>query len=157
MVVFATNRVTEREVAINFHDSEGGEDRHAEPRSLCSVSSPNVLSVLEAGTISDTLTYFVTPRCSGGSLARLTVEPIGALRALDYPIQIGSGLVAIHSRGMVHRDIKPGNIVVEGDRPLIADFGSVRNVPYTQTASEVSNHTTLYRPPEVEPGLPFSI
>ncbi len=156
-VVFARNSVTQSEVAIKFHDSDGGAGRHDEPRLLNAVRSPNVLQVFDAGVLSETLAYFVTPRCDGGSLEGLIGGMVSARRALALALGIARGIAAIHEKAMVHRDLKPGNVVVSGGEPMIADFGSVRAIPYAQSSRVVSMHTVLYRPPEVDVGAVYGI
>lgn len=145
---FAKNRVSRRDVAIKFYCGQQGERQHDEPRLLAAIDSPNVLSILDARLIAGEWGYFVTPRCSEGDIDDLIQSRPSAHRAVDAAIAICHGVSAIHARRMVHRDLKPGNIVLDGGAPRIADFGSVRAFEAGQNTTHASRHSILYRPPE---------
>jgi serine/threonine protein kinase len=147
-LMFARNIVSLMDVAIKFYYGEPGEDRHEEPRQLTAVVNPNVLQILDVRVISGEWGYFITPRCFEGDLDDLISTSPGTHRAIDVALGICSGCSAIHALQMLHRDLKPGNIVVSKGQPKIADFGSVRRL--TDGADEVnaSRHSILYRPPE---------
>lgn len=144
----ARNKISEKEVAIKFYSGEPGDHRHDEPKQLAQIASPHVLPILEARKISDDWAYFVTPWCTGGDLDDYFETSPSAHTAIDVAIAICKGASAIHAAGMLHRDLKPGNIVMENGRPLIADFGSVRILPKGHASVVASRHTALYRPPE---------
>jgi len=144
---FASNAVTEQEVVIKFY-SAAEDRRHDEPRLLAKVNSANVLRILDARAVSEEWAYFITPKCSGGDLDDRMRSGLSALEALDAALHICSGVSAIHAAGLVHRDLKPGNIVVEDNIPLIADFGSVRQLGHDGAGVNPSRHSILFRPPE---------
>lgn len=145
---FAKNKITSASVAIKFYAGEQGEARHDEPRQLCLIKSRNVLPILDARSVCDEWGYFATPRCFEGDLDDLIVSQPSVHEAIDVAIGICNGVSAIHALNMLHRDLKPGNIVMHEGTPQIADFGSVRML--TDGASHVaaSRHSILYRPPE---------
>lgn len=145
---FSRNKVSHQQVAIKFYYGEQGERQHDEPRQLATVNSPNVLQILDARMISDDWGYFITPRCTEGDLDDFIQSHPSALRAIDAAIAICRGVSAIHAQNMVHRDLKPGNIVLDGGTPKIADFGSVRLIEEGRTTTHASRHSILYRPPE---------
>lgn len=145
---FAENKISGRSVAIKFYCGEPGERQHDEPRQLAAVHSPNVLPILDARMVSDEWGYFVTPRCRDGDLDDLIATRPSVYSAVDAVIGICRGLSAIHAERMVHRDLKPGNIVLDGGTPRIADFGSVRALDEGQETTQASRHSVLYRPPE---------
>ena len=145
---FAKNRVSLAEVAIKFYAGEVGDRRHNEPRLLSAISSPNVLPVHEARTISEDWGYFITPRCDGGDLDDFIATRPSAHQAIDVALGISTGVSVLHAGGMVHRDLKPGNIVMDGGVPRIADFGSVRLLANGEAETTASQHSALYRPPE---------
>lgn len=147
-MVFARNAVSRMDVAIKFYYGEPGEDRHDEPRQLTAVVNPNVLQILDARVISNEWAYFITPRCFEGDLDDLICESPSAQRAIDVALGICSGCSAIHALQMLHRDLKPGNIVVSEGQPRIADFGSVRRLADGADDVNASRHSILYRPPE---------
>jgi len=145
---FAENRISGRSVAIKFYCGEPGERQHDEPRQLAAISSPNVLPILDARMVSDEWGYFATPRCLDGDLDDL-IEGFPSVHcAVDAAIGICRGVSAIHAERMVHRDLKPGNIVLDRGAPRIADFGSVRALDEGEETTHASGHSVLYRPPE---------
>lgn len=125
-----------------------GERRHDEPRLLASIQCQNVLRIIDARNLSDEWAFFLTPRCGDGDLDALIAERPSALHAIDVALGICSGASAIHANGLIHRDLKPGNIVCEKGVPMIADFGSVRQLAEGETDIPASGHSALYRPPE---------
>ena len=109
---------------------ELGVDRFLrEIRIAAGLSHPNILSVFDSGEADDLL-YFVMPYVAGETLRdRLRKE--GALpldEAVRVTGEIGEALDRAHEAGIVHRDIKPGNILVESGHALVADFGVARAV-----------------------------
>ncbi|HEX4652418.1 MAG TPA: serine/threonine-protein kinase [Granulicella sp.] len=145
---FARNRISQLEVAIKFYSGETGERRHDEPKLLSQIQSPNVLQIYEARDVSQDWAYFVTPRCRGGDLDDLIKSRPSVHESIDTVLGISHGVSAIHSMGMVHRDLKPGNIVLYGQVPRIADFGTVRVLEQGSSVTTASQHSGLYRPPE---------
>lgn len=147
-LVFAKNRISGADVAIKFYYGAPGERRHDEPRLLASISSPNVLRIIDARNLSDEWAFFLTPRCGDGNLDALIETKPSAIQAIDLALGICTGASAIHASGLIHRDLKPANIVCDGGIPLIADFGSVRQLAEGETDLPASGHSALYRPPE---------
>lgn len=145
---FAENKISGRSVAIKFYCGEPGERQHDEPRQLAAIDSPNVLPILDARMVSEEWGYFVTPRCGDGDLDDLIEARPSVHSAIDTTIGICRGVSSIHAKRMVHRDLKPGNIVLDGGIPRIADFGSVRALDDGQETTQASRHSILYRPPE---------
>jgi serine/threonine protein kinase len=109
---FAKNNVTNASVAIKFYAGELGEARHDEPRQLCLIKNRNVLPILDARSVSEEWGYFATPRCFEGDLDDLIATQPSVHGALDVALGICNGVSAIHALNMLHRDLKPGNIVM---------------------------------------------
>lgn len=147
-MVFAKNKVSHMDVAIKFYYGEPGDGRHDEPRQLTAVDNANVLKILDARVISDEWGYFITPRCFEGDLDDLIASRPDAHSAIDIALGICSGCSAIHALNMLHRDLKPGNVVISNGQPRIADFGSVRRLEDGAETVNASRHSILYRPPE---------
>lgn len=145
---FAKNKITNASVAIKFYAGEQGEARHDEPRQLCLIKSRNVLPILDARSVSEEWGYFATPRCFEGDLDDLIATQPSVYEALDMGLGICNGVSAIHALKMLHRDLKPGNIVIHAGTPQIADFGSVRMLSDGESHVTASRHSILYRPPE---------
>jgi tetratricopeptide (TPR) repeat protein len=135
-----------------------GAERFArEIRITSRLQHPNILAVLDSGQ-ADGHPYYVMPFVDGESLAqRLRREsqlPID--QALDLTAQIADALVTAHEQGFVHRDIKPGNILLTGGRALLADFGIARAMDLLTdeklTESGVALGTATYMSPEQASG-----
>ena len=90
---------------------------------------PNVIGVVDVGETSDGLRYMVMDFAEGESLADLLAEaPMPAPRILNLTRQLLEGLYHAHEAGLIHRDFKPENVIVERDAhdaevPRIVDFG----------------------------------
>lgn len=144
---FARNKVTDVQIAIKFYAGAQGETRHDEPKQLSAIRSGNVLPILDARNVSNEWGYFITPRCFEGDVDDLIATQPSVLSAVDVALGICNGVSAVHKMNMVHRDLKPGNIVLLHGAPQIADFGSVRQLSSTGTVN-ASQHSILFRPPE---------
>lgn len=145
---FATNNITGAEIAIKFYSGRPGEARHDEPRQLSAIRSANVLSILDAKDVSAEWAYFITPRCFEGDLDDLIANGPSAHFAVDTALGICNGLSSIHALRMLHRDLKPGNVVLQNSIAQIADFGSVRALAQGCNEVNASQHSVLFRPPE---------
>ena len=95
-----------------------------EAQLLASLSHPNVLTVHDVGGVDPEL-YVVMELVDGAPISRWLSETRPGWRAIiDVYLQAGRGLVAAHQLGIVHRDIKPDNILVaKSGRVLVGDFG----------------------------------
>ena len=134
MVFRAQDRFTRGTVALKvLHPelSHGiGSDRFLrEVRIVASLRHPNIIPLLSAG-IADELPYYVMPCIDGQTLrARLQREPqLPMSLVLSVTNDVAAALDAAHAQGILHRDIKPQNILLDGDRALVADFGIARAI-----------------------------
>ncbi|HET7600299.1 MAG TPA: serine/threonine-protein kinase, partial [Gemmatimonadales bacterium] len=104
--------------------SVGPERFLREIRIAAGLTHPHILSVHDSGEAGGLL-YFVMPYVEGESLrARLAREgPLPLEDALRIAREVADALAYAHSQGVVHRDIKPGNILLVGGHAVVADFG----------------------------------
>jgi serine/threonine-protein kinase len=109
-----------------------------EAKAAASVEHPGVLPVYEAG-VQDGVLFVATRYAAGGDLRRALAEhgPADPEVAVEIAGQVADALDAAHARGLLHRDVKTANILLEGDlgrnvRAYLADFGLVRRTA-TQT------------------------
>ncbi|HEU0237078.1 MAG TPA: serine/threonine-protein kinase [Candidatus Limnocylindrales bacterium] len=101
-----------------------------EARSLAAAGHPAIVSIFDVEP-GDPATgrepFYVMELCDGGSLAdRLADGPLPPDDAVHVLAAVAEGLAALHDRGIVHRDVKPGNILTCGGRTKLADFGLAR-------------------------------
>jgi eukaryotic-like serine/threonine-protein kinase len=147
---FGTNRLHQQRVAVKFYDWGGDPAYHAEPRYLASLNADNVVTIMDAAFVDAKYAYFVTPFFERGDLDDELSRGIHAnLRAVNFIRDVLSGLSHLHAGRLLHRDLKPQNILVsDDDRALIGDFGSVKRIPDGQLAVPGSGHSLIFRPPE---------
>jgi serine/threonine protein kinase len=120
----------DRPVAIklirpDFGDDEGAQQRFVqEARALAKLAHPYIVSVFDCGKAGD-LYYLVMEYVAGTSLRRLLAQQaVSGRDVLDFLPQIGEALQHAHESGLVHRDVKPENILVDRrNRVRLVDFG----------------------------------
>jgi eukaryotic-like serine/threonine-protein kinase len=122
-----------------------------EARSVARLNSPNVVAVYDQGCDGDLL-YLVMEYVPGRTLRELMRERggLGAREALDIISGVLTGLAAAHQAGIIHRDVKPENVLLgEGNVVKVADFGLARaasGVSHTRTGMLIG--TAAYLAPE---------
>lgn len=113
---------------------------------------PNVLPIIDA-EVYDGQVVIVSEYADGGSLAD-KLKDVGTTshkHAAELTIGILSGLEFLHNRQIIHRDIKPQNILLQGDTPRLADFGISRAMQTTAVSSTIIG-TDSYMSPEAFDG-----
>jgi serine/threonine protein kinase len=137
----------ERTLVANFQNEAVALDR---------VRHPHIISRLGHGTAIDlegtTFHYIVLEYLPGGDMSVLTRNhPLPIKKALFYLEQVCSGLVHAHSCGVIHRDIKPHNLLLTSDKQVvkIADFGVARMEATEGVITRVG--TNIYAAPEHNP------
>jgi hypothetical protein len=122
-----------------------------ESRAAAQVRHPNICPIYDVGEQDDT-PYLVMAYIAGPSLSqRLQEGPPDVASAVALCRKMASALAAVHTAGILHRDLKPGNILLDGaGEPLLTDFGLARSAgaaePLTQEGMVVG--TPAYMPPE---------
>ena len=104
-----------------------------EGRALASISHPNVVTLIDRGS-TDTDDYLVFEYVEGRSLKEMIKEnPLGVAEAGRILGQVAEGLAAAHQAGMVHRDVKPQNILIDRQgHAKITDFGIATGADWTR-------------------------
>lgn len=102
----------------------GAERFVVEIKTTASMSHPHILPLFDSGT-ADGFLFYVMPYIEGETLRdKLNRETqLGIDEAVRIAREVLDALEYAHSRGVIHRDIKPENILMQGGRPMIADFG----------------------------------
>ena len=143
----AMDEQLDREVAVKLLRPQFGNDPgfaarfKQEARSAGSLSHPNIVSVYDYGTDAETGGQFIVMQLIDGEdlAAILQKGPLKTEDAVRIAIGVASALEAAHRRGIVHRDVKPGNILIDQD-VKVTDFGIARAV---SEASMTVTGTTL--------------
>jgi serine/threonine protein kinase len=91
-------------------------------------SQPHIVSIIDTGVTADDRRYIVMEYCEGGSYAQILRQkgPLPVDDVVDVGIKIGQALHAAHVVGIVHRDVKPSNILRSRFGPALTDFGIAR-------------------------------
>ena len=115
----ATDTRLDRPVAIKKTHHEFSDRFEREARAISALNHPHICTLYDVGS-----DYLVMELVEGDTLASLIRRgPIPLERALEYAIQIADALAAAHAAGVVHRDLKPGNIIVTRNGVKVLDFG----------------------------------
>ncbi|MCA8938820.1 MAG: serine/threonine protein kinase, partial [Planctomycetes bacterium] len=136
--------------------AENVERFRREVRVLTKLSHPSIVPLLDAGEF-DGQPYFVMEFVEGGDLEEYSKQyPVSPSEAADWILQIAEGLSHMHREGLVHRDVKPANILLETDgKVTLVDFGLVhalRDQTANLTQSGVSLGTPAFMAPEQAQG-----
>jgi serine/threonine-protein kinase len=162
-VYLARDQTLDRAVAVKVMHREMSEQAdqlerfRQEARAVAKLSHPNVVAVIDAGEDGG-YPYIVFEYVEGETLKQ-RIARIGALdpqEALAYAIEIARGLTVAHGRNMVHRDIKPQNVLIDSEgRAKLTDFGISRQLEQDgMTATGRVLGTTDYVAPEQAMGHP---
>ena len=123
----------------------------AEALAAAAIEHPNVVPVYDAGVV-DGVPFIAMRLIDGPSLAEVVAHgPLDVRRAVALIVQVASALEAAHARGVLHRDVKPANVLLDDDHAYVTDFG----VAHRMTDPAVSVVGTVgYLAPEVLGGGP---
>jgi YVTN family beta-propeller protein len=156
VVYRARDDVLDRNVAVKlvgaeFAQDAGFRDRFiVESRLAASLDHPNVVPVYGAGEVGGRL-FLAMRHVQGRDLRKLLGEeaPLGPARALSICGQVADALDAAHERGLVHRDVKPSNVLLdEREHAYLADFGLTRRDDGEGAVHGASIGTPAYVAPE---------
>jgi len=145
----AVDRNTGRRTAVKFYTHRGGVDWSLLSREVEKLAflfaDRYVVQLVDVGWNADP-PYYVMEYLERGSLAdRLQSGPMSTVDAVEMFREIAVGLVHAHDKGVLHCDLKPGNVLLDGDdRPRLADFGQAR----LSTEQTPALGTLFYMAPE---------
>jgi eukaryotic-like serine/threonine-protein kinase len=162
-VYLASDRVLERQVAVKVLSPPYAQDPvfverfRREARSAASLSHPNIVAVFDSGSDAGEH-YLVMEYVAGQSLAELLADQgrLAPRRAAELGVEVCAALAAAHAQGLVHRDVKPANVLVGAEgRVKVADFGIVKAAAtVTLTGNGTVLGTAAYLSPEQAQGGP---
>jgi eukaryotic-like serine/threonine-protein kinase len=156
-VYCAFDTLLERNVALKILHAQYGEDEEyverfrREARAVAQLSHPNIVTVIDRGE-EDGKQFIVFELIEGENLKDLVERggPMPVRRSLELGLEVGRALAFAHAQGLVHRDVKPQNVLLNDDgRAKVTDFGIVRSldaVGHTETGTVLG--TSHYIAPE---------
>ncbi|MFI6501206.1 serine/threonine-protein kinase [Nonomuraea typhae] len=153
IVYLALQSAVGREVALKVDNRVllSERDRRRFLREVTSAGAlsghPHVVPVYDAGLLPDGRPYMVLELCPGGSLAGRRLSPA---EVRDAGVRIADALAAAHAQGVLHRDVKPGNILINRyGHVALSDFG-LATMPESGPDASVTREslTPAYAPPE---------
>jgi serine/threonine protein kinase len=152
----ATQDSVGREVAVKVEnrtlDSERDQRRFLrEARAAGRMSShPHVVDLFDIGVTSDQHPYMIMELCDGSYADRMRSSPLDALEARDVGVKIADALADAHQLGVLHRDVKPANILYSRfSEPALADFGLAILAEMRDSSITLEVLTPAYAPPEM--------
>ncbi len=159
----ATDHLLERDVAVKVMRASTASDRdrlhfHREARTLAQFDHPNLVSVLDAGISADQ-PYLVMDLIDGRSLAEACADgPLPERQVARIGASLVDALAYVHQHGVVHRDVKPGNVLLGADGIVrLADFGIARLLSDAhETSGSPLMGTAAYLAPEQVRGEPVA-
>lgn len=162
VVYRAKDTVLGRTVALKFLPPMFAQDEDArkrfvhEAKAVSALDHPNVAVVHEIGTGENGEMFLVMAFYEGQTLEDIIADgPVDLDDTVRYMLEAAKGLDAAHSKGIIHRDIKPGNIMVtESGLLKILDFGLAKVSDVTMTMGAMSLGTLAYMSPEQAQGQP---
>ncbi|WP_341924677.1 serine/threonine-protein kinase [Nocardioides psychrotolerans] len=148
-------------VAVKVLADNWTEDHHVmqrfleEGRYLRRVESPHVVTVYDAGTLEDGRPYLVMTYADQGTLAdRLEVEGLTTRQALEVVRQVAAGLQALHDRDILHRDVKPANVLfrtVDHDlRAMVGDLGLGKALDVSSRLTMIAGTPSFVAPEQAQ-------
>ncbi len=131
LVYLADDEQLERQVALKVPharmvETSGSADQYlAEARTVASLDHPNIVPVYDVGSTNQFACFIVSKYIPGTSLGgRIKQARLSSIESVELIIPLAEALHYAHGKGFVHRDIKPGNILIDADhKPYLVDFG----------------------------------
>ena len=118
-VYLGTDTRLGRSVAIKVSSREFNDRFEREARAISTLNHPNICTLYDVGP-----NYLVLELVEGETLSKIIARgPLPLDKALSYAVQIVDALAAAHAKGVIHRDLKPGNIIITKNGVKVLDFG----------------------------------
>ncbi len=161
VVYKAIQKPSGRAVALKLLDLNASEEQreeyyhrfHREAAIIARLEHLHILPIYGYGIIGDEYAYIAMRLAVGGSVAdQLSQQPFETMRAVEICLQVASALGAAHEQGIIHRDIKPGNVLLdEAGNAYLTDFGLATFTDFATrlTTSNALVGTPAYVAPEM--------
>lgn len=141
-------------LSLDAHHEDEFERLKEEAQALAQLDHTNILPIIDFGREGD-LAYIVTKYIPGGTLADRISDGLSVETAIKIATQLAEALYYAHQNHIIHRDVKPGNVLMDTDgKPLLADFGLVKCLTAAKdlTMSDAFLGTPAYIAPEQAEG-----
>jgi serine/threonine protein kinase len=153
-IFFGYHSIFDRRIALKIYYGNDKSSSHYEPRVMSKIEHDNILRVRDAKRIGSYYSYYMTDEIDGGDLEKCFLSgDLDLKEKLNIIHGVLNGLTELHSpqNSLVHRDLKPKNILVykESKLPLISDFGSIKRFDQNLGHVSGSKTTLVYMPKEV--------
>jgi len=141
-VYLGTDTRLDRPVAIKVSSREFNDRFEREARAISALNHPNICTLHDVGP-----NYLVMEHIEGDTLSKIIGRgPLPLDKALSYAVQIVDALAAAHAKGVVHRDLKPGNIIITKHGVKVLDFGLAKLSTERLSSDSASSIDTMTEP-----------
>jgi predicted Ser/Thr protein kinase len=154
-VYLATEQALQRQVALKvlLHREDAAFTQRfiKEGHTVASLQHPSIITIYRIDQLDDGRHFLAMEYLAGGDLAQFKGQRLEPARALRIVRQIASALALVHDKGLVHRDIKPGNILFRDDgTAVLSDFGVAKELRLDSelTQSGIAVGSPAYSSPE---------
>jgi hypothetical protein len=154
-VYLATEQALQRQVALKvlLHREDAAFTQRfiKEGHTVASLQHPSIITIYRIDQLDDGRHFLAMEYLAGGDLAQFKGQRLEPARALRIVRQIASALALVHDKGLVHRDIKPGNILFRDDgTAVLTDFGVAKALELDSelTQSGIAVGSPAYSSPE---------
>jgi serine/threonine protein kinase len=161
--IVALKRVTAAPEDLTFASKAAGSTNlrlalATEFRTLSSLRHPHIISVLDYGFDEARQPYFTMEYLAGSDTITAAGQYVSVHAKVGLIIQMLQALVYLHRRGVIHRDLKPGNVLVMSGQVKVVDFGLsvTATTPSGKHRTESTAGTFAYMAPELFEGAPVS-
>ncbi|MCU1339046.1 MAG: hypothetical protein JWO19_4627 [Bryobacterales bacterium] len=141
-VYLGTDTRLDRSVAIKVSSREFNDRFEREARAISALNHPNICTLYDVGP-----NYLVMEHIEGETLSKIIGRgPLPLDKALSYAVQIVDALAAAHAKGVIHRDLKPGNIIITKNGAKVLDFGLAKLSTEKISPESAANIQTVTEP-----------
>ena len=141
-VYLGTDTRLDRSVAIKVSSREFNDRFEREARAISTLNHPNICTLHDVGP-----NYLVMEHIEGETLSKIIGRgPLPLDRAVSYAVQIVDALAAAHAKGVIHRDLKPGNIIITKHGVKVLDFGLAKLSTERLSSDSASSIDTMTEP-----------
>jgi len=136
-----------RSAAIKVSSREFNDRFEREAQAISALNHPNICTLYDIGTSPDAPGYLVMEFVDGEMLSTIIERgPLPLDKALHYAVQIVDALSAAHAKGVVHRDLKPGNIIITKNGAKVLDFGLAKLASERMPGGSSETNETMIEP-----------